>query len=576
MAHFSPSFLDEVLARTDIIEIIGRHVELKKSGSNLMGLCPFHHEKSPSFSVSADKQLYYCFGCGQGGGAFQFLMEHDGYSFPEAVEYLAEKVGLEVPQEAARNPVEDNRQKGDYALLTRASEAMNKALYGAKGDAARAYLEQRGLPADIIRDYGLGYTPPGYGYMQSVFGQHGDMNNRLDAVGLLFKGEHGFGDRFRDRLMFTIRDRRGRVVGFGGRVIGQGEPKYLNSPETPYFHKSDLLYGFSEHRDTIRKQKQLVVVEGYMDVLALAAHELKIGLAPLGTAIGERQIREIFRLCETPVFCFDGDRAGRQAAWRALERMMPLLKAELRPTFLYLPEGEDPDSLLKQEGGEAFARRLQDDARPVLETWIHGLRLLAGQGADGRARMAKKADTMLATMTDRYLMQAWRQEAESSSGISLQRRRLPSLPAPAERAEPAVVLSSVEEGFLSALMQTPSRFATLSDRSLDFFIDKPSIRAIYSRAFSLQADADVETIDIARLLIREFPADQNMISRWMNQATVSDVEYNSLLLDMESSDIRNRVRQGCGLSESVQLQKRLRELKAQQQVLKEQLSDTGA
>jgi len=577
MAHFPPSFLDEVLARTDIVEIIGRHVELKKSGSNLMGLCPFHHEKSPSFSVSADKQLYHCFGCGQGGGAFQYLMEHDGYAFPEAVEYLAEKAGMEVPQETRQNDGDEARQKRDYELLARASAAMNKALHAESGGKAAAYLQQRGLPAEIIRDYALGYTPAGYGFMQRVFGSDNTTNMRLETVGLLFKGEHGYGDRFRERLMFTIRDRRGRVVGFGGRVLGEGSPKYLNSPETPYFHKSDLLYGFSEHRDTIRKTKQLVVVEGYMDVLALAAHDLKIGLAPLGTAIGERQLREIFRLCETPVFCFDGDRAGRQAAWRALERMLPLLKAELMPAFLYLPDGEDPDSLLRQEGGEAFARRLAEEAKPVLDTWVHGLKLLAGQGAEGRARMAKKADAMLATMTDAYLMQAWRQEAERVSGISLQRqRRIAKTAVPAQQPRDEVALNAVEERFIAGLMQEPVRLLQLSGAAMDFFVDKPAILALYSRAFSLQADAETETIDIARQLIREFPADQNMISRWINQATVQDIEYKSLLLDMEANDIRSRVRQGSSLGESVQLQKRLRELQAQQQILKEQLSDTGA
>ena len=347
MANFPPPFLDEVLSRTDIIEIIARHVELKKSGSNMMGLCPFHNEKSPSFSVSPDKQLYYCFGCGKGGGAFQFLMDHDGYAFPEAVEYLAEKAGLEVPQTTRADPDEQARHRQAQDMLSKASDAFARSLRSESGSGARAYLKQRGLPEEIVRDYGLGYVPPGYGFMQKVFGEDKRTLTQLEAVGLLFKGERGYGDRFRDRLMFTIRDRRGHVVGFGGRVLGEGEPKYLNSPETAWFHKSDLLYGFSEHRDVIRKEKQLLIVEGYMDVLALAASGLKIGLAPLGTAIGERQIREIFRLHEAPVFCFDGDRAGRQAAWRALERMLPLLKAELTPQFLYLPDGEDPDSVVE-------------------------------------------------------------------------------------------------------------------------------------------------------------------------------------------------------------------------------------
>ena len=577
MANFPPSFLDEVLSRTDLVEIIARHVELKKSGSNMMGLCPFHNEKSPSFSVSADKQLYYCFGCGKGGGPFQFLIEHDGYSFPEAVEYLAEKAGMEVPKDTQRQPGNEARQKKAYDMLLRASEAMSRALAAPTGSKATEYLKRRGLPASIIRDYGIGYVPDGYGFMNKVFGNETRTNAQLEAIGLLFKGDHGYGDRFRDRLMFTIRDRRGRVVGFGGRVLGEGEPKYLNSPETSWFHKSDLLYGFSEHRDSIRKSKQLVVVEGYMDVLALAAHDLKIGLAPLGTAIGERQIREIFRLCDSPVFSFDGDRAGRQAAWRALERMMPLLKAELTPRFLYLPEGEDPDSLLKAEGGDAFQARLTDESKPVLETWLLGLKNLAGQGADGRARMAKKADGMLATMTDSYLRQAWQQEVEKATGISLQQQRRHATAAPSAAATGEVgELNKIEDRFISGLMQNTERFRHLPDCAKNFFIGNDGVKSLYLRAFSIIADAKDSNTDIARQLIREFPDSQSMISRWVNQATVQDIEYESLLLDMESNDIRWRLKRGPGLSETVRLQKRMSELKSQQRKLTELLNETGA
>ncbi len=580
MAHFPPAFIDEVVARSDLVEIIARHVELKKSGSNLMGLCPFHHEKSPSFSVSPDKQLYYCFGCGKGGGAFQFLMEHDGYSFPEAVEHLAEKAGLEIPREHERDPVDQTRQRQGYELLARAADAISRALAGEQGAAARAYLQRRGLPDAIIRDYGLGYAPAGYGFMQRVFGDQPRSNAQLEAVGLLFKGERGYGDRFRNRLMFTIRDRRGRIVGFGGRVLDdQEQPKYLNSPETDWFHKSELLYGFSEHRDAIRKTKQLIVVEGYMDVLALAAHGLKIGLAPLGTAIGERQIHEIFRLCDAPVFSFDGDRAGRQAAWRALERMLPLLKSELMPRFLYLPEDEDPDSLLKQEGAEAFMRRIDEQAKPVLETWLNGLKLLAGQGADGRARMAKKADAMLATMTDSYLRQAWRQEVEHATGIALQqsRRRAPQPPQQQDQPAPEAALNAVEERFMAALMQQPARFAQLPDVAAGFFIDNSSVYQLYSRAFSIEADAEDDNTDIARQLAREYPDSQTMISRWVNQATVQDIEFESLLLDMEANDIRRRIRRELSLAEAIPMQTRLREIQQQQRILTEQMHDeTGA
>lgn len=576
MANFPPSFLDEVLARTDLVEIIARHVELKKSGSNMMGLCPFHNEKSPSFSVSPDKQLYYCFGCGKGGGAFQFLMDHDGYAFPEAVEYLAEKSGLEVPQTRRSDPDEQARHREAQGMLSKASDAFSRSLGSEHGSAARAYLKQRGLPEEIIRDYGLGYAPSGYGFMQKMFGGDDRTLTRLEAVGLLFKGERGYGDRFRDRLMFTIRDRRGHVVGFGGRVLGDGEPKYLNSPETAWFHKSNLLYGFSEHRDHIRKEKQLLIVEGYMDVLALAAFGLKIGLAPLGTAIGERQIREIFRLHEAPVFCFDGDRAGRQAAWRALERMLPLLKAELTPQFLYLPDGEDPDSLLKLEGADAFKMRLQEQPKPVLDTWLMGLKLLAGQGADGRARMAKKADAMLTSMTDYYLQQAWRQEVERETGISLQQQRRVSVKSAPMATHITDELTTVEIKFLSALMQDNQRFLQLPDVAASFFVDNSRIKSLYSRAFSIKTDAKDNNTDIASQLIREFPDDQTMIARWVNQATVQDIEFESLALDMEANHITRLLRGNVGLSETIKLKKRFEEIEPQRRKLNELLHETGA
>jgi DNA primase len=439
-------------------------------------------------------------------------------------------------------------------------------------------LKQRGLPEEIVRDYGLGYGPSGYGFMQKVFGGDNRTLALLEAVGLLFKGERGYGDRFRDRLMFTIRDRRGHVVGFGGRVLGDGEPKYLNSPETAWFHKSDLLYGFSEHRDYIRKEKQLIIVEGYMDVLALAAFGFKIGLAPLGTAIGERQIREIFRLHEAPVFCFDGDRAGRQAAWRALERMLPLLKAELTPQFLYLPDGEDPDSILKLEGADAFKVRLQQQPKPVLDTWLMGLKLLAGQGADGRARMAKKADSMLATMTDHYLQQAWRQEVERETGILLQHGRQRRNPAKSASTitQATDKLTAVQERFLSALMQNNQRFLQLPDCAASFFVDNARIKSLYSRAFSMKTDAEDNNTDIASQLIREFPDDQTMIARWVNQATVQDIEFESLALDMEANHITRLLRGDVGLSETFKLKKRFEEIGPQRRKLNELLRETGA
>lgn len=575
MAHFPPSFLDEVLARTDIVELISRHVELKKSGSNLMGLCPFHHEKSPSFSVSPDKQLYYCFGCGKGGGAFQFLMEHDSYSFPEAVEYLAEKAGLEVPRQTGRAG-DEARHAQALEMLARVADIFARKLASDDGRVAREYLKKRGMPEQVVRHYKLGFAPPGYGFMQQCFGDDARTLAQLEYLGLLFKNDRGgYGDRFRGRLMFPIKDRRGKVVGFGGRILGEGEPKYLNSPETPYFRKSELLYGLSEHREHIRKQKQLIVVEGYMDVLALAAHDLPLALAPLGTAIGERQIQQILRLHDAPVFCFDGDRAGRQASWRALERMMPVLAAEHSPRFLYLPEGEDPDSLLAKEGGEAFAARLENEAKPVLETWLAGLKLMAGKGAEGRARMAKKADEMLAQMQDDYLRQAWRQEAEQATGIRLQQQNRPRR-ARAARTLPSG-LNAIEEKFLVGLIQKPSRLKQLPAEAREFFLDDEGVNRIYTRALSMMADAkEDQDTHIARQLMREFPDDPR-IPRWVNQETVQDREFESLLLDMQSNYIRRCQRRGgYSLEESVKFQLRLEELKKKQIEMKEAIENTGA
>ena len=537
MAHFPSAFLDEVLARTDLVDLIARHVQLKKSGANFMGLCPFHQEKSPSFSVSADKQLYYCFGCGKGGGAFQFLMEHDGYTFPEAVEYLAEKAGLDVPKDAGPAPQEEARKKQALALLDRAASTFSKALQAEQGTSAREYLQRRGLPEAIIGHYRLGYAPPGYGFMQKSFGQDDRILAQLEAVGLLFKGDRGYADRFRARVMFPIRDRRGHVVGFGGRLMEKGEPKYLNSPETPYYHKSELLYGYWEHRETIRKHKLLVVVEGYMDVLALAAHGLPVGLASLGTAIGERQVREILRLHAEPVFCFDGDRAGRQAAWRALERMLPVLVSEHGPRFLYLPEGEDPDSLLQKEGADAFKERLVAEAKPVLDTWIAGLRILAGRGAEGRARMAKKADAMLANMKDDYLKQVWRQEAEVDTGLKLKAPGKAIKPARSVVSYPSPAAAN-QEKFLAALLQKPSRIPALLQSEEKFILDDDASNNVYTRALELAA----ANKSIVQTLLLDFPQEER-IPLWVSQSDISDGEYHKLLLLMQKRCLEKLLRQ---------------------------------
>jgi len=572
MAQFSPTFLDELISRTDLAEIIARHVDLKPSGANLMGLCPFHHEKTPSFSVSVDKQMYYCFGCGVGGNAYRFLMEHDGYAFPEAVEFLAQKIGMPIPESKPVNPKEAAKKKNGLALLDKVAGIFSRSLNSEQGKKARDYFAKRKLSPALIQRYQLGYAPAGYGFMKRCFGEDNQTLKNLESIGVVIQNDRGFADRFRERVMFPIRDSQSHVVGFGGRILGEGDPKYLNSPETDFYHKSNLLYGYAEHRESIRKHKTLVVVEGYMDVLAMASYELDYAVAPLGTAITESQLRIILRLLENPIFCFDGDKAGRGAAWRSIERMLPILKTEHSPRFLYLPEGEDPDTLLQKEGKDAFEKRLTADARPMLETWIKGLKNIAGDGVEGKARMAKKADLMLTTMTDDYLRQAWQSEIEKESGIRLSMQKS-AQPAP-ERRRPFAVKKQTylsvsplkHDQFMAALLQKPKRLENLPDDAFDFFIDTHPIYPIYSRAFSLVGDDKNTTLDIAAQLMREFPDNQD-IARWVHLPQVEDDEFQLLLIDMHMTYLNGLLGRSDGLAVKMRINEELKALRMQQKQL---------
>ncbi len=578
MAQFSSTFLDELISRTDLVEIIARHVELKPSGANMMGLCPFHHEKSPSFSVSVDKQMYYCFGCGKGGNAYRFLMDHDGYPFPEAVEYLAHKAGMAIPASRTVNPKEETRKKNGLDLLNQVAGIFSRTLQSDEGALARQYFEKRKLPATIIQRYQLGFAPAGYGFMQRCFGSEPKTLKQLESIGVLVHNERGYADRFRGRVMFPIRNKKGSVVGFGGRIMGDEQPKYLNSPETEFYHKSDLLYGLPEHRESIRKHKMLVIVEGYMDVLVMAAFDLPYALAPLGTAITEQQLQNILRLHDSPVFCFDGDRAGRQAAWRALERMLPILKSEHSPKFLYLPDGEDPDSLLQQEGSKAFENRLQSEAKPILETWLSGLKNIAGDGAEGRARMAKKAEQMLANMTDDYLRQAWQGEVEKVSGVELKhQKRTKFAPRTGQQfasktQRPLTVPQLKNDRFMASLLQKPSRFDSLPEEAFHFFIDSNPIYPIYTRAFSLAGDEENTTKNIAAQLMQEFPDNPN-IARWVNLPTVEDDEFQMLLNDMYITYLEGRLGLPGNLSVRMKLTGELAALKKQQDQFKQNVAN---
>lgn len=353
-------FIQLLLDRTDIVEVIDRHVPLKKAGANYQARCPFHSEKTPSFSVSPTKQFYHCFGCGAHGTAITFLMEYGGMGFVDAVRELAGRAGLNVPDDGQRDVAADGQRDRLAEVMERAAGFYKDQLKSS--DAAKTYLKGRGLEGVTAARFALGYAPDEWQALARAGLDYHDA--ALEEAGLVVVNEGKRYDRFRGRVMFPIRNERGRVIAFGGRVLGTGEPKYLNSPETPLFHKGRELYGLHENRRAIQGEGRVVVVEGYMDVVMLAQHGVENAVATLGTAVTPEQVGRLFRLVDDVVFAFDGDNAGRKAAWRALENALPQLQDGKRAGFLFLPEGEDPDSFVRQSGADAF-RRLCDGAKPL-------------------------------------------------------------------------------------------------------------------------------------------------------------------------------------------------------------------
>jgi DNA primase len=388
-------FIDELVARADIIEIIGSRVPLKKGGKEYKACCPFHDEKSPSFTVVPDKQFYHCFGCGAHGTALGFLMEYDHLGFVEAVEELATRVGLEVPREQDANA--QPRPADDLFVLLGKVQDFYRRQYRAD-ERVQSYARRRGLDEEILERFGIGYAPNAWDAVLKTFGTSESDQQRLLQAGLVIERDSrqaGYYDRFRDRLMFPIRDSRGRAIGFGGRIIDQGEPKYLNSPETELFHKGRELYGLFEARQATRNLTRLLVVEGYMDVARLHQAGITYAVATLGTATTPEHLLRVFRIVNEVVFCFDGDRAGKAAAWRALENALPQVKQGRQIRFLFLPDGHDPDSLVGEEGREAFEARL-GGALSFADYFIRELSSRVDiHTVDGRAQLAESARPLL-------------------------------------------------------------------------------------------------------------------------------------------------------------------------------------
>ena len=457
-------FIDELLARLDVVEVIDRRVPLKKAGKDFKACCPFHNEKTPSFTVSRPKQFYHCFGCGVSGTAITFLMEFEHLSFPEAVEELAGEAGLEVPDTGpARSG--DNPTLPLLEILGEASRYYKDQLRS-HSDASTtiAYLKQRGLTGEIAAQFDLGYAPTGWDNLSSTAGNEEKLDLMVKA-GLISKRESGgHYDRFRARVIFPIHDNKGRVIAFGGRLLDEGEPKYLNSPETPVFHKGSELYNLHRARSAIAQQQMSIVVEGYMDVLALAQHGIDHCVATLGTATTATHLQRLFRLAPSIVFCFDGDRAGRDAAGRALEIALPLLESGRQVSFLFLPDGEDPDSVVRDQGADTF-RTLIESATPLpdllFDTLLNQTDLTR---MDGKARLATLARPLLSRIPEGPLRELMQQRLSDLTGVTPSGLGgLPTTPAtvPHKRASARSKRLSPLATAISVLVQRPQLAAGL-------------------------------------------------------------------------------------------------------------------
>ncbi|MDO6563989.1 DNA primase [Amphritea sp. 1_MG-2023] len=418
------AFIDDLLARVNVLDIVEARVKLKRTGKNYSGLCPFHKEKSPSFTVNNEKQFYYCFGCGAGGNSLSFLMEHDRLSFPEAVEELAKLAGVEMPK--TDGPVDHQREqriKDIYALLEEASAFYQHQLRDHPHKAiAVDYLKNRGLTGQFAARFGIGYAPPGWDNLLKKLAKDEATKVRLEQAGMLINKEDSdrYYDRFRERIMFPIRDMRGRVIAFGGRVLGDEKPKYLNSPETDTFHKSRELYGLYEARKFNQSLERLIIVEGYMDVVGLAQYGIGYAVATLGTATTEQHLERLLKMVPEVIFCFDGDEAGRKAAKRALHTTLPVITDGKQARFLFLPEGEDPDSLVRQEGCEQFEQRL-NESLPLSDFFFKTLEDGADMlSLDGRARFSNQALPLIDQMQPGILKQMMQEKIADLTGLSLE------------------------------------------------------------------------------------------------------------------------------------------------------------
>ncbi|MEQ1776201.1 MAG: DNA primase [Burkholderiales bacterium] len=502
------SFIQDLLHRVDIVDVIDRHVKLKKAGANYAACCPFHSEKSPSFTVSQTKQFYHCFGCGAHGTAVGFLMEYSGLGFVEAIKDLAQGAGMTVPEER-------NEERGEPSWRTRTEsedgENLNQLMLTAAqfyrstlkdAPQAIAYLKKRGLSGDIAKKFGVGYAPEGWQNLERAFPNY--QSSALTAVGLVKQNDEGRRyDIFRDRIMFPIVDVRGNVIGFGGRVLENGEPKYLNSPETPLFEKGRELYGLYQARRAIRDAGRVIVVEGYMDVVALAQHGVEYAVATLGTATTPTHVQKLLRQTDEIVYCFDGDNAGRRAAWRALENSLGQLADGKEVRFLFLPQGEDPDSYVRQHGKDQF-EKLLDEAVPLSKFMLNELSSHVDRHThEGRAKLLQEAKPLVKQITAPMLSLMLRKQLAEITGITQQELdsefQIKAIPAsaPARRATPArasKVRNALELLLVDPALKGLADRAQLAHAEFAESADQQELRALDKLLETLEAHPHMSSV----------------------------------------------------------------------------------
>jgi DNA primase len=489
-------FIQQLLSRVEIVDLIDDRITLtKKTGQNFFACCPFHNEKSASFSVSQPKQFFYCFGCGAHGNAIDFLMQYDRLTFPETIDTLARQLGIEVPKEAGR-PARNDNEQALYPLAATVAQFYQKQLrQHPQAHLAIDYLKQRGITGEIAKTFGLGFAPPGWdNLLQALSNNNANLKQQLNTAGMLIKKDDGgYYDRFRDRIIFPILDRQGRTIGFGGRVIDQGEPKYLNSPETPIFQKGHELYGLYQTLQHHRQLPRALIVEGYMDVIALFQHGINYAVATLGTATTAHHLQKLSRYTSDIIFCFDGDNAGRTAAWRALQVALSQMRDGLQLRFMFLPDGEDPDSLVRKEGKEQFEQRLQK-AMTLADFFFQTLAQQADLNSmEGRARLIKLAKEHLETLPESMfkemmfneLAKKARMPQEQLTTKKTQTTQSTATPANKKRSPSTLRLAT------TLLVQHPELIAELTEPLP--ILDLPGIDVFYSIVSTIRLQPDITT-----------------------------------------------------------------------------------